>query len=76
MSRRRFNSRERVTLWLFAAGCCVCRGCSACQPGGCLRDLDQGWHADHKIPFVRSRRTDVSDGQALCPPCNLVKGAR
>jgi superfamily II DNA or RNA helicase len=64
--RRRFNRRERVALYLAADGQC----------SECGRELEAAWHADHVTPFARSHRTDVADGQALCPSCNLRKGAR
>jgi len=64
--RRRFNRSERVALYLAADGRC----------SECGTELEAAWHADHVTPFARSRRTDVADGQALCPPCNLAKGAR
>ena len=66
MTRRRFNSSERVALYLIADGRCA----------KCDKELRRAWHADHVVPFVRTNRTDVVDGQALCPSCNLEKGAR
>jgi len=44
--------------------------CSSC---GC--ELQSGWHADHKIPFKITQVTNVNDMQAMCPTCNLKKGA-
>ena len=41
----------------------------------CGVNLEDGWHADHIIPWVVSRRTNVFEMDALCPPCNLKKGA-
>lgn len=32
-------------------------------------------HADHRIPWSAGGPTDVSNGQALCQPCNLEKHA-
>ena len=64
MSRRRFNSAERVALWLAAGG--RCQGC------GC--ELQPGWHADHVNPYSKGGPTDVINGAALCPSCNLKKG--
>jgi superfamily II DNA or RNA helicase len=74
-ARRRFNSGERIALYLAADGRCQCPGCAACGINGCQAELEPGWHADHITPFARTHRTDVADGQALCPPCNLTKGA-
>lgn len=74
--RRRFNGREHTTLYLAADGRCQCRGCEACSPGGCGVELEPGWHADHVEPWSRAGKTDVINGQALCPPCNRKKGSR
>ena len=62
--RRRFNSAERVALWLAAAGHCQMCGC----------ELQAGWHADHVTPFSKGGPTDVINGAALCPSCNTKKG--
>jgi superfamily II DNA or RNA helicase len=40
----------------------------------CGEPLDRGFHADHRRPFSRGGVTTLSNGQALCPPCNLSKG--
>lgn len=62
--RRRFSRRERTALYLAADGKCT----------ECGRRLDPGWHADHIQPHSRHGATDVINGQALCPDCNLKKG--
>lgn len=62
--RRRFNASERAALYLAADGRCT----------ACGRELEPGWHADHVHPHSRGGDTDVINGQALCPPCNLKKG--
>lgn len=64
--RRRFSARERTALYLAADG--------RCQE--CGRELEPGWHADHERPYSRGGSTDVANGQALCPSCNLKKGSR
>lgn len=64
-TRRTFNLSQRRTLFDQANG--LCRECG--QP------LPQGWHADHVVPFSRGGETAVDNGQALCPPCNIRKGA-
>lgn len=61
---RRFNSRERVALYLAADGCC----------STCGAELEPGWHGDHVTPYSAGGPTDVVNGQALCPTCNLAKG--
>lgn len=64
--RRRFNASERAALYLAADGRCT----------GCGAELEPGWHSDHVVPHVAGGATDVINGQALCSPCNLKKGAR
>lgn len=63
--RRFFSSREHVALFLAADGRCA----------ECGIELEPGWHADHVDPHSRGGATDVVNGQALCPRCNLKKGA-
>lgn len=63
--RRRFNGRERADLFLAADGQC----------GECGTKLEPGWHADHEDPWSRGGKTDMINGQALCPQCNLQKGS-
>jgi superfamily II DNA or RNA helicase len=63
--QRRFSGREHVALYLAADGRC----------SGCAAELEPGWHADHVQPWSRGGQTDVINGQALCPTCNLKKGA-
>lgn len=65
-ARRRFNATERASLWLLADGRCT----------ECAAELRPGWHSDHIDPHSRGGLTDVINGQALCPPCNLAKGNR
>jgi len=62
--RRRFNESERAALYLAADGRCEM----------CGTELEPGWHADHIHPHSRGGKTDVINGQALCPTCNLKKG--
>ncbi len=64
--RRRFNSRERTALYLAADG--RCQSCGA--------ELKPGWHGDHETPYSRGGKTDVTNGQALCPICNVKKGSK
>jgi 5-methylcytosine-specific restriction endonuclease McrA len=66
MGARRFRPVARVALFLAAQGrCALC--------GDVLRP---GWHADHVEPVSGGGQTEPANGQALCPRCNLVKGAR
>ena len=64
--QRRFSGREHVALYLAADGRC----------SGCGAELEPGWHADHVQPWSRDGQTDVINGQALCPTCNLKKGSK
>lgn len=66
MSRRRFNQSERIALYLASDGKCA----------NCGAPLPEGWHADHIEPYSKGGSTDVYNGQALCPKCNLEKGAK
>jgi hypothetical protein len=66
MTTRRFSSRQRVALYMVSGG-----NCAECGAG-----LAPGWHADHVQPYSRGGATDVVNGQALCPTCNLKKGNR
>lgn len=65
---RRFlrEARLRSALYLSTDGRCA----------RCGDPLSPGWHADHVIPWIRSRTTDIDQMQPLCPTCNLRKGAR
>src|SRR5437899_389514 len=62
--RRRFNLHERAALDLAQDGRCA----------NCGDELELGWHADHQKAWSRGGTTDVINGQALCPTCNLKKG--
>ncbi|TXS22426.1 ATP-dependent helicase [Streptomyces sp. adm13(2018)] len=64
--RRRFSNAERASLYLAADG-----RCSRCDA-----ELQPGWHADHMAPYSQGGPTDVINGQALCPTCNLKKGSK
>ena len=63
---RRFSAAQRVALFLLASGSC----------STCGKRLEPGWHGDHVIPHHLLPETDVANGQALCPECNLKKGGR
>ena len=45
--------------------------CSSCK-----KKLSKGFHADHVIPHSLGGRTITSNGQALCPKCNIKKGCK
>ena len=63
---RRFSTGERVALYLAADGRC----------SRCGVELAPGWHGDHITPYSAGGPTDVINGQALCPQCNIEKGDR
>lgn len=64
--RRKLTKKERALLWYTADGKCQM----------CGDPLPDVWHADHVVPFVISKKTNVHEMQALCPKCNLRKGDR
>ena len=61
---RAFSTLQRVEIFNRSGG--------NCQRCGCDITLSN-FHADHIIPWSQSGKTQVSNGQALCPPCNLKK---
>jgi 5-methylcytosine-specific restriction endonuclease McrA len=66
MGVRRFRPKARVALFLATHGHCA----------ACGEPLRPGWHADHVEPVSTGGETEPANGQALCPRCNLEKGAR
>ena len=64
--KRNFNQSQRQELFLKADG--------KCQICSCDISLDN-FHADHKIPFCEGGKTELNNGQALCPQCNLKKAS-
>lgn len=64
--RRRFNKRERVAMYLAANGKCE----------RCGGELELGFHGDHVQAYANDGVTDVINGQALCPDCNVKKGSK
>lgn len=64
--KRFFNQSERNTLYLLSGGKCSL----------CGTPLKEGWHADHIVPFSLQGNTELINGQALCPTCNLKKGGK
>ncbi|WP_147992663.1 DEAD/DEAH box helicase family protein [Streptomyces sp. t39] len=63
--KRLYTAAERTALFLAADGCCTM----------CGDELQPGWHADHEVPWSKGGRTDIFNGQAACPSCNLKKGS-
>lgn len=66
MSRSLRSKRLRAMLYFLTDGKCAICGVR----------LEKGWHADHVVPWSKTKRTNVHEMQPLCPPCNLKKGAK
>jgi 5-methylcytosine-specific restriction endonuclease McrA len=62
---RLFNKRQRLMMLFRQAGRCA----------ACSNRLSAGFHADHVKPYSKGGQTVIQNGQALCPMCNLKKGA-
>jgi superfamily II DNA or RNA helicase len=62
--QRFFSTNQRHVLYSLADGCCEL----------CGKELDIGWHADHRIPWADGGPTVIENGQALCSGCNQKKG--
>lgn len=65
-TRRAFTAEQRAVLFEMADGLCQ----------WCGDDLGGDWHADHIHPWSKGGMTEIDNGQALCAPCNMRKGAR
>src|SRR5437763_1106411 len=63
MSKRKFSRPQRNRIFLASGGRCAI----------CGAVLDQKWHADHIMPFAAGGPSELENGQALCPLCNLKK---
>ena len=65
-SGRRFTQRQRRYLNILSGGLCA----------SCGVPLNGNFHADHVSPYSKGGSTTLQNGQALCPECNLSKGAK
>jgi superfamily II DNA or RNA helicase len=63
---RTFGARQRKILAWIAGG--ECRQCG--------KSINDGFHADHIVPFSNGGATITQNGQALCAACNLKKGSK
>jgi 5-methylcytosine-specific restriction endonuclease McrA len=63
MARCLTSKKLRAALYVASEG--KCRLCGDV--------LNKGWHADHIVPYSKTKTTNVHDMQALCAPCNLRK---
>lgn len=66
MSSRFFGHRQRNAAYRSTEGRCA----------ACGAELEDGWHMDHVTPWSIGGKTKSSNGQPLCPACNLQKGNR
>ena len=64
--KRLFSQYQRKLIRIMAGNICAI----------CGDKLNDNFHADHKVPFSRNGKTILKNGQALCPSCNLKKGAK
>jgi len=64
--RRRFTNRQRNILAWVSGGVCMICGSS----------FKKEFHADHIRAYSKGGATTTTNGQALCAPCNLQKGAK
>ena len=66
LMQRLFTQAQRNAIYLLSGGHCAMCG---------FRIWPGNWHADHIKPFSKGGLTVMANAQALCPKCNLVKGA-
>ena len=64
-AQRSFDEAQRQVIYRKNGG--------VCQMCGIHCDWDN-WEADHIIPWSRGGKTEVNNGQVLCPSCNSSKG--
>lgn len=75
---RAFSPEQRAKLIRRDGNQCRCPGCPR-HPGPCgAVDGAPGvrLECDHRHPWSQGGRTNLSNGQMLCGPCNRAKGAR
>jgi hypothetical protein len=63
---RTFNQTQKTELFIASGGTCQ----------ECGTPLGADFHADHIHPYSKGGETTLDNGQALCPLCNLEKGAK
>lgn len=62
-TKRSFSKSEKITLWLASGGYCEI----------CGQSLEDGFEADHIIPYSKGGHTAIQNGAALCRKCNRRK---
>ena len=70
-SRRTFSDLQKAEIFIKDNKRCQGTSC-----GGKLLKDDDKWHADHIVAWINGGKTEVSNGQVLCPTCNLKKGSK
>ena len=65
-NNRFFNQSQKKEIFLKSGG--------KCQLCSCNISLDN-FHADHIIPHSQGGKTEIQNGQALCPKCNFKKAS-
>ena len=65
-NRNLHNKAQRAALYQKYKGFCAL----------CGTKLAPNWHADHVVPWKIKPETNLHLMQALCPTCNLKKGAK
>lgn len=68
--QRIFTSEQRAAIFRKSNGKCVNPNNNRECSGECSWD---NFHADHIVPYSAGGKTIVSNGQLLCPSCNLKK---
>jgi hypothetical protein len=69
--QRAFNDDQKAEIFIRDGKKCQGEHC-----GGRIIKDGENWHADHKTPWIKGGRTEVGNGQVLCPTCNLRKAAK
>jgi hypothetical protein len=69
--KRNFGEEQKLELFIKYGKRCQGTFC-----GGRLIKDNETWHADHIMPWIQGGKTEIENGQVLCPTCNLKKGAK
>ncbi len=70
--QRLFTEDQRILLWRRAGMRCQNPECD--NPD--LPEFNENVHGDHVDPHAGGGPTNLANGQCLCAPCNLAKGAQ